>query len=119
MTIKGTVTEGNKKGTTLGYPTANIVISPLVDITEGVYYATVRIDGYNFDAMAYIGTHPTVGEADRRLLEVNIFNFSGNLYGSRIEVTLLDFIRGEQKFSSPEELINAIDKDKEIVLSYI
>lgn len=114
MKISGVVQHGSEVGRTMGFPTANIVAGRELDgVESGVYAAWLWVDGERYAAMAYLGRKPTFGErAADRLLEVNVFDFRGDIYGRRIEVELLDYIREEQKFESREELIGQIAKDK-------
>jgi riboflavin kinase/FMN adenylyltransferase len=112
--ITGTVVKGKMLGRTLGYPTANLEIDSfkmLVGI--GVYAAYVFIDGHIYKGMINIGFRPTV---DKLLLhksiEVNIFDFDGDLYGKQITVTFANHLRGEVKFSGIEELKQQLAKDK-------
>lgn len=113
IVISGIVISGAKKGREMGFPTANIVISSSdYGIENGVYAAEIDIDGVKYSGMANIGVHPTVGESPEKLLEVNIFNFSRDIYDKIITVTLTSFIRKEKKFSSVAELITQIGADK-------
>lgn len=115
--ISGNVIEGHKIGTSLGFPTANLEIDPLIGLENGVYAVGVTLDGFNYYGMANIGTRPSVTDDGKRLLEVNIFGYSGDTYGRKISVRLIEFIRPEIKFSSTEELKSALENDKTRVLS--
>lgn len=119
MKITGEVVGGKRLGNTLGFPTANVKLSKEVasSIVCGVYVARVTIGNACYDGIANVGNHPTVGEAIEALLEVHIFDFDKNIYGERIEVDLLSFIRAEKKFNSIEELKKAIENDISVAKS--
>lgn len=108
--IEGRVIHGSKVGAKLGYPTANIKIKNLLTPKPGVYKSVVDVDGVEYKAISNIGVRPTIGK-NEKLLESNLFNFKDNLYGKKIRVKFLDFIREEQKFESLESLKLQIDKD--------
>jgi riboflavin kinase/FMN adenylyltransferase len=115
--FEGTVTEGNRLGRTIGYPTANLLINDPEKLTpgNGVYAVQVYIPTQQADSayagMMNIGHRPTVN-GTRRTIEVNIFDFKGDLYGENIRVETMDYIRGEQKFSSLEALKDQLSLDK-------
>ena len=95
MIIEGIVVHGNSLGGRMGFPTANIEADASLDARDGVYASRVEVDGRMYDAMSNLGYKPTV-DGRRRLLETNIFGFEGDLYGRRLRVELLRFIRPEQ-----------------------
>lgn len=109
--IEGTVIVGARRGTDLGWPTANLrfpegrVIPP-----DGVYAARVRWNKRRLDSVVYIGTRPTFG-AGERLLEVSILDERLELYGETIRVELLGFIREDRVFPSAEALTRQIESD--------
>lgn len=116
ISITGTVVGGAKKGRLLGFPTANIILSKEYDyIQNGVYAVKITLGEERFTGMANIGVHPTVGESPAKLLEVNIFDFSRDIYGDSITVELCDFIRPEQKFNNIDELSAQIIADKKLI----
>lgn len=119
MTITGEVVGGKHLGSTLGFPTANVKLSKEVasSIACGVYAARVTIGNACYDGIANVGNHPTVGEAIEALLEVHIFDFDKDIYGEKIEVDLLSFIRAEKKFNNVEELKKAIKNDISVAKS--
>lgn len=119
LIIKGKVVEGNKIGTSIGFPTVNILIDPIINIVNGVYFVTLTIDGYNYKGMANIGTRPTVSNDGTRVLEIYIFGYTGNAYQKTISVKLKNFIRPEHKFNSIDELKKAIEKDMETIKNYV
>ena len=117
--IEGIVVEGNRIGRTLGIPTANIALAA-DDITpNGVYAAEVTLDGVAYPAVVNVGCKPTIDKLAVRGAEVHIIGFEGDLYGRQLCVTLGDFLRGEQRFDSLEELQAQIQQDIEIVKTKI
>ena len=111
-TIKGKVIHGAKLGRQLGFPTANIDASRLTDVDNGVYAARIKVAGRNYNAMANIGTRPSV-DGHTRLLEIHIFNYNGSLYGRYVKINLLKKIRDEQRFESIEALKEQLLRDAE------
>lgn len=114
--ICGTVVHGDSRGKQIGYPTANIQPENHKKVIpqNGVYAVNVTVDGNRYKGMMNIGIRPTFEPDNDRTLEVNIFDFNENIYGLPIEVHFIHRIRDELKFNSVEELIKAIDSDKEI-----
>lgn len=112
----GKIVEGDKIGTKIGYPTANIVkkVDTQLIPGEGVYAVKVKIDQQEFDGMMNIGFRPTVSENLERRVEVHILDFSADIYGKDIEVIVIEKIRDENSFSSMEELKKQLEKDEEV-----
>ncbi len=109
--ISGRVINGDKKGRTIGFPTANIPIKRRKCAVNGVFAVTVsREDGSEYPAVANIGHRPTVG-GTRTQLEVHLFNFTQEVYGELFEVTFCKKLRDEKKFDSFEALKNQIQQD--------
>ena len=105
------VIHGNHIGTGLGAPTINQAIPPhFVQPRFGVYASWARVGGRYFYGVTNIGVKPTVG-SDRVLSETWLPEFSGDLYGKRVRLFLLEFIRPEKKFSSLLELKEEIGKN--------
>jgi riboflavin kinase/FMN adenylyltransferase len=102
--IEGVVEHGDKRGRTIGYPTANIALGPYLRPRFGIYAVRGRLpDGRIVDGAANLGIRPTF-EPPRELLEPYFFDYEGDLYGRTIEVELIAFIRPEAKFDSLEAL---------------
>src|SRR6202000_1400858 len=94
--IRGEVAHGDKRGRTIGFPTANIALGRHLEPARGVYAVTVRMaDGAERRGVANIGRRPTVNEGIESRLEVNVFDFGGDLYGQELTVALHDYIREE------------------------
>lgn len=108
--VRGVVRHGDKRGRLLGFPTANIALDPSSRLRHGVYAVTVEIDGETRGGAASFGRRPTFDNGPP-LLEVFVFDFSGDLYGKEIEVAFHAFIRGEEKFDSVEALIAQMEDD--------
>ena len=112
--VVGTVIEGKKLARQLGYPTANVVVHNEQLPPDGVWSLKVKFRGMIYDAIGNLGRRPTVEqEGARRLLEIHVFDFSGDLYGEIIEAEFMGYIRKEKKFESIEELKDQIIADVE------
>ncbi len=112
--VEGVVVNGFKVGRRIGYPTANVEVAPEKLIPcDGVYAVRVELESRMFGGMLNIGWRPTFS-GNKRTIEVNLFDFDGNIYSEQITIHFVDFLRQEQKFDSPEALIQqlAIDEQK-------
>ncbi|GHG08375.1 riboflavin biosynthesis protein [Deinococcus piscis] len=110
---QGVVVQGDQLGRTIGYPTANLRVPEGKALPLGVFAVRVTDDrGRAWGGMANIGTRPTVGGEERRF-EVNLFDFSGDLYGQELQVQFVARLRGEQRFSGLDELKAQLAKDAE------
>lgn len=120
-TLSGVVSVGNRRGNTLGFPTVNLELqaAKVAVPCSGVYAVKVSFDGKCYKGMANIGNNPTFGDVEHVRLEVNLFDFSGDLYGKEIAVAFYERIRGEVRFASVEQLINQIKQDKEACLEML
>ena len=120
-TISGQIIEGYQVGRTIGFPTANIrAWEPYKVMPKlGVYAVLVHVQGAVYQGMLYIGKRPTLNHDSDTSVEVNIFDFDGNLYNQPITVEFVDFIRDDVKFDSLEELKEQIYRDKGKVLSVL
>ena len=113
--IRGEVQRGKQRGgRVVGFPTANLRISE-EDLCprRGVYVTQVIYDGRCYGGVSNIGYNPTFGE-NRLVAETHIFDFHDDIYGRPIKINLLRHLRGEQKFSGPEELAAQIRRDIEV-----
>lgn len=116
--LKGSVIHGNQMGRKIGFPTANIRLNSDLKIIpgNGVYAVEVELsDDTIYKGMMNIGTRPTLTDTKSLSIEVNIFDFSGDLYDSEIVVRLLSRVRDEQKFNSVDELINQLQQDEKTI----
>lgn len=110
--IRGEVSHGDKRGRTIGFPTANVPLGRHLEPARGVYAVTVRLaDGSVHKGVANIGRRPTVNAGPESRLEVNLFDFAADLYGQEITVALHAYIRAEVKFSGLDALKAQIAAD--------
>jgi riboflavin kinase/FMN adenylyltransferase len=106
----GEVIAGDKRGRDLGFPTANIALDPACGLKHGIYAVRVGIGGLIRDGVASFGTRPTFDNG-APLLEVHVFDFSGDLYGAPLDVAFIGWIRPELKFDSVDALVKRMDDD--------
>lgn len=99
----GQVVPGDRRGRTIGYPTANLQVQEGKVLPAGVFAVTVKTDAGRFTGMASAGPRPMFPEA-APALEVNLFDFDGDLYGQELEVRFVGRIRDQENFASLEEL---------------
>jgi len=111
---EGIVTEGFKRGRELGFPTANIIPDSEFKLIPkiGIYTVRAEIENETYGGMMSIGHNPTVSDTDDLKIEVNIFDFEKDIYGKKITVKFISYIREEEKFESIENLISAMNEDK-------
>jgi riboflavin kinase/FMN adenylyltransferase len=115
--VTAEVVVGNKIGRTLGFPTANLELPREYMLINrgGVFACLVDYNGLTYKAMANIGHRPTIGDRgeDQPIIEVNLFDFDGDLYGQQIHVRFIDRIRDEVKFDSLDELKAQLEQDRD------
>jgi len=124
--ITGRVTHGKKLGRTLGFPTANVALSGRKPALAGVFAVKCRLVtrglegvaelgnddvGMILDGVANLGTNPVVSSENRQHLEVFLFDYSGDLYGRRVQVSFIEKIRDEQNFASLDALVKQMHDD--------
>ena len=110
--ISGRVMHGDKLGTKLGYPTANVQLKRLRAPLAGIFVVEVRGPAnLPVSGVASLGVRPTVTDRGRQTLEVHLFDFDRNIYGKRIEVRFLSKIRDEKKFPSIDAMVAQMDRD--------
>jgi riboflavin kinase/FMN adenylyltransferase len=116
--VWGEVVQGDRRGRTLGFPTANLATQSELLPAYGVYATRVRLFAGDrpgrecLPAVTNVGTRPTF-EPGRVLAETHLIDFSGDLYGRRLELAFCARIRAEQRFAGPEELRRQIARDVE------
>jgi riboflavin kinase/FMN adenylyltransferase len=109
--IEGVVEHGDKRGRTLGYPTANLSLANYLRPRFGIYAVRARLDdGTVLEGAANLGTRPTF-DPPKELLEPYFFDFDGDLYGRTIEVSLVSFLRAEARYDSLDELKTQMERD--------
>jgi riboflavin kinase/FMN adenylyltransferase len=113
--IQGEVVSGSRMGRKIGFPTANIAVNDPRKLIprNGVYAVDVQLEGKTWQGMANIGIRPTIeSQVHEQTLEVNIFDFSDDIYGKPIRLIFKDRIRNEIKFASVNNLMKQLDADK-------
>ncbi|MFN3959809.1 MAG: bifunctional riboflavin kinase/FAD synthetase [Parvularculaceae bacterium] len=108
--VDGVVERGRQIGRSLGFPTANLTLGDLIEPRRAVYAVRAIVDNRRHDGVANFGHKPTVGDV-APLLEVHLFDFSGDLYGKTIGVEFVAFLRDERKFDSLDALKAQIATD--------
>ena len=111
-TVEGRVEHGDKRGRTLGFPTANVSLEGTLEPALGIYAVRVEVNGRRYNGAANYGRRPTFDKKDV-LLEVHIFDFDGDIYGQPIVVEFVAFLRPELKFPNAEELVAQMAADCE------
>jgi riboflavin kinase/FMN adenylyltransferase len=108
----GVVESGEQNGRKLGFATANLQLGALIHPKHGVYAVRARIEGEAGwrPGVANFGRTPTTGLRDP-LLETHIFDFSGDIYGKRLEVQLVAYLRPEKKFDSLDLMVEQMHRD--------
>ena len=115
--LSGEVVHGDKIGRTLGFPTANLQVDPNKLIPkDGVYAVNVFVEDKRYLGLLSIGFRETVTNSREHRVEVNILNFDQDIYGTEIRLEFLAKLRDEKKFNSLDELISAMNQDKENAL---
>ena len=108
--VSGEVRHGDKRGRELGFPTANLSLDAACGLRHGVYAVRVGLGDRRYDGVANFGRRPMF-DSGVVLLEVFLFDFAGDLYGRRIDVAFIEWIRDEAAFGSVDELVRAMNDD--------
>jgi riboflavin kinase / FMN adenylyltransferase len=108
--VSGEVIHGDKRGRELGFPTANVKLSPSCGLKHGIYAVRADVAGKRHDGVASFGRRPIFDDG-APLLEVFLFDFGGDLYGQTVDVAFIGWIRHEQKFDSIEVLKRHMTSD--------
>ncbi|KML43717.1 bifunctional riboflavin kinase/FAD synthetase [Cytobacillus firmus] len=117
----GIVIHGDKRGRTIGFPTANVDVSADCIIPPpGVYAVRFSVDGSWYEGVCNVGYKPTFNQekGDRPSVEVHIFDFSSDIYGRKVTVEWHKHLRSEKRFAGVQELIVQIEKDKQQTEQY-
>ncbi len=114
FTITGTVVGGQQIGSSLGFPTANLEVASAHKLIppDGIYAVFVTHKSQRYGGMLYIGSRPTLKGYDNRTIEVNIFSFDKKIYGDKLQLELIDFIREDSEFESFEALKAQLAQDR-------
>ena len=108
--VEGEVIKGAQRGRKLGFPTANITLRKGQDLRHGIYAVFVFVGGQKYSGAAYLGTRPTFDDGVP-ILEAHIFDFEGNLYGERITVEFIGYLRGDSSFENEDQLKRQMQED--------
>jgi riboflavin kinase / FMN adenylyltransferase len=111
--VSGEVIHGDKRGRELGFPTANLALDPACRLRHGIYAVRAAVDGRRYDAVASFGRRPTFDNGPV-LLEIFLFDFSGDLYGKTIDVAFIEWIRDEKAFASAADLVQQMQEDSRL-----
>ncbi|MEA2907132.1 MAG: riboflavin kinase / adenylyltransferase [Alphaproteobacteria bacterium] len=111
--VSGEVVHGDKRGRALGYPTANLRLDPTCGLRHGIYAVRVGIGERRYDGVASFGRRPMF-DVGTVLLEVFLFDFSGDLYGTSIDVAFIEWIRHELNFETVDDLVRRMDEDSRL-----
>lgn len=119
--ISGRVVIGDREGREMGFPTANLMINDASKLIpkHGVYAVRMKWKDHHKEGMMYIGHRPTTHPNGELQIEVNIFDWDGELYGEQCWVDVLRFIRPDMNFESKEDLLAQITRDKKIIKEYL
>jgi riboflavin kinase/FMN adenylyltransferase len=116
--VKGEVIKGDQRGRQIGFPTANISMEGWIEALFGVYAVNINVDGLFYRGVANLGVRPTFGKSSP-ILEVHLFDYSGDLYGKDIIISFIDFIRKEKKFDGIESLKKQIEIDSAKAIEFV
>ncbi len=108
--VTGTVVGGAKRGTGMGYPTANVPMPKGTALGHGIYAVRATVDDRTHNAAAYLGTRPTFDDG-MPVLEVFLLDFDGDLYGRGMAVEFIGFVRDDRKFDGADALVRQMDED--------
>ncbi len=110
--IQGIVIHGRNKGSTIGFPTANIEVEQEYYIPrQGVYACFIKVENKWHQAMVNIGFNPTFNSVDKVSVEAHILDFNKDIYGKRVTLEFVKFLREEQKFNNIDNLKLQLDQD--------
>jgi riboflavin kinase/FMN adenylyltransferase len=108
--VTAVVEHGDKRGRTLGFPTANLRLGADCGLKHGIYAVRVGVGGARYDGVASFGRRPMF-DTGAVLLEIFLFDFSGDLYGAPLDCAFIGWIRPEMNFGSVDELVRHMDQD--------
>ena len=112
--MRGTIAHGDKRGRSLGFPTANLVPDPrLVVPDHGIYACRATIDGSAFVAAVNVGVRPTFKTGRGLLVEAFLLDFEGDVYGREMRLDFVERLRGERRFDSVDALVEQMGADVE------
>jgi riboflavin kinase/FMN adenylyltransferase len=110
--MRGPIVHGDKRGRTLGFPTANLVPEPRMVVPDhGIYACRARVAGGAHVAAVNVGVRPTFKTGRGLLVEAFLLDFDGDIYGEELQLEFLARMRGERRFDSVEALVAQMDRD--------
>src|SRR5687767_4604585 len=110
--IEGTVVQGNQRGRSLGFPTANVCTENELVPPRGVYATTASLDGVVYPSVTNIGTRPTFESGEAHVIEAHVLDFDKDLYGARLRLGFVQRLRDEKKFDGIDALKTQIAADR-------
>ena len=108
--IEGPVIHGLKNGRKINFPTINQEIDDEI-LPHGVYISRTKVEDKIYKSMTNVGTHPTISELDKPIIETHILDFSEFIYGKIVKVEILSFLRDQKKFPSLNDLKEQLSQD--------
>jgi len=108
--VSGTVIHGDERGRELGFPTANLRLDPACALRHGIYAVRAAVAGRRYDGVASFGRRPMF-DTGAVLLEIFLFDFSGDLYGADMDVAFIAWLRDEVVFASAKDLVRQMEED--------
>jgi riboflavin kinase/FMN adenylyltransferase len=108
--VSGAVVHGDKRGRELGFPTANLKLDPACALRHGIYAVRVAVGQRHYDGVASFGRRPMF-DTGAVLLEIFLFDFSGDLYGAQVDVAFIAWLRDEAMFASAKDLVRQMEED--------
>ena len=108
--VEGPVVHGLKNGRKINFPTVNQEIEEEI-LPHGVYISRTKVGDKIYKSMTNIGTHPTINELDKPIIETHLLDFNEFIYGQIVKVEILSFIREQKKFPSLNDLKEQLHKD--------
>ena len=108
--VEGPVMHGLENGRKINFPTLNMEIDENL-LPNGVYISRTFIDGKVYKSMTNVGTHPSISELSKPIIETHVIDFSEFIYGKVVKVEVLKFIRDQKKFGSLNDLKEQLKKD--------
>lgn len=119
FSVDGPVVQGDQRGRTIGFPTANVAVSELQFLpADGVYVCQATVRGERYSAVTNVGIRPTF-DGVRRTVETHLLNFAGDIYNEHLRVDFLHRLRGEQKFNGVQELVAQITRDAQAAREWL
>ena len=108
--IEGPVLHGLENGRKINFPTVNLEVNEKI-LPDGVYITKTTVDGKVYKSMTNIGTHPSISELNKPIIEAHLLDFSEMIYGKVVKLEFCKFIRDQKKFPSLDALKEQLNKD--------